>query len=455
MKSEKMYGVFTFQEKDYPFILEKQILTIPQVPLQYKDDFEGINHIEEIHGVTNSNRNVVFLGCEVLNAGSFFSFMEVKLSILGYIILQNDKTTFDKIEFYSEGINGFYSPRNAYQIEDDGQMRGTGIKLRDAETYRRNYECKILGEEINIGLNIFTSLNLAFERNVMGTAESLLSVSFGKKKQPHDILKYSLYIMDFLEFINFQKNIPLEKITLYWKNNDGKYQPCGKAVVFQAENDQYSPSAMRSITFPDITEECFPILFSQIAERRESKRFNPFFYPENRRADRVIDASKWLNNAICFEGAFDDAFPEYKAQHDTAFCEVKTYLLNTIDSAVEKTNKSINNRQNSAWKRFRKMIQNADTTIQEKFEACQVEFEEETKVAIQRIRNKYDIQETVNLAESYSSFRNQTAHGTIKKPGNEEIATYQILRCFVYAMNLKRAGVPSKNISAIIMKLFQ
>lgn len=454
MKSEKLYGVFTFQEKKYPFVLEKQILTIPQIPFQYKDDFEGINHIKEIYGVTNNDRDVVFLGCEVLNNGGLLSFMEVKLSILGYIILQNDKTTFDKIEFYSEGINGFYSPRNAYQIEDDEQMRETGITLRDAETYRRNYECKILGEEINIGLNIFASLNLAFERNVMGTAESLVSMAFCEKKQLHDVLKYSLYIIDFLEFINFQKNIPLEKITLYWKNNDGKYQPCGRAVVFQAENEQYSPSAMRSITFPDITEECFPILFSQIAERRESKRFNPFFYPENRRADRIIDASKWLNNAICFEGEFDDAFQDYKAQHDSVFCEAKEKLLNTIDSEVDKTGKKINNRQNSAWKRFRKMIQNADTTIQEKFEACQVEFEEETEGAIQRIRNMYGIQEAVNLAKSYALFRNETAHGTIKKPGNEEIATYQILRCFVYAMNLKRAGVPSKNISAIIMKLF-
>ena len=56
MVSEKMYGVFEYQEKEYPFVLEGQILTIPQVPFQYKDDFKGETYIEAIQGVTNNNR---------------------------------------------------------------------------------------------------------------------------------------------------------------------------------------------------------------------------------------------------------------------------------------------------------------------------------------------------------------------------------------------------------------
>ncbi|MDD6441757.1 MAG: hypothetical protein PUG71_06590, partial [bacterium] len=309
MTSEKMYGVFEYQEKEYPFVLEEQIITIPQGPFQYMDDFKDEAYIEEIWGVTNNNRSVVFVGCQVLKSNRIAFAMEVKLSILGYVVLENDKSSFDRIDFYSEGINGFYSPRNAYQIEDDDHMRVTGIKPRDAEAYKRDYECVIHGERIQLGLNVYMSFNLAFEKKLLGTAESLLSMSFGEKKEPHDILKYSLYLMDFLEFVNFQKNIPLERIDLFEKDDNGKYQRRGRAVVFQAENEQYSPSALRSITLLDVTDECFPVLFGQIAERRESKRFNPFFYPENRRADRVIDASKWLNNAICFEGEFDDAFP--------------------------------------------------------------------------------------------------------------------------------------------------
>lgn len=68
MVSEKMYGVFEYQEKEYPFVLEKQILTIPQIPFQYGDDFKDDTYIEEIRGVTNKNRSVVFVGCQVLES---------------------------------------------------------------------------------------------------------------------------------------------------------------------------------------------------------------------------------------------------------------------------------------------------------------------------------------------------------------------------------------------------
>lgn len=55
MTSEKMYGVFEYQEKEYPFVLENQVLTIPQIPFQYRDDFKGETYIKAIRGVTNNN----------------------------------------------------------------------------------------------------------------------------------------------------------------------------------------------------------------------------------------------------------------------------------------------------------------------------------------------------------------------------------------------------------------
>lgn len=241
---------------------------------------------------------------------------------------------------------------------------------------------------------------------------------------------------------------------MFEKNDNGKYQRRGRAVIFQAENDQYAPDASHSITFLDVTDECFPVLFSQIAERRDSKRFNPFFYPENRKEDRVVDASKWLNNAICFEGEFDDAFPDYKAKNDPSFYKAKNALLMMIDSEVKKTGKSINNSQNDAWRSFKRLIDYADTTLQEKFEACQAVYEAETKESIQRICKTHSLSEDTNLAHAYALYRNQTAHGTIQKPGEVEIVTYQILRCFVYAMNMKRANIPSEKIKEVLRKMF-
>lgn len=162
-----------------------------------------------------------------------------------------------------------------------------------------------------------------------------------------------------------------------------------------------------------------------------------------------------MNNAICFEGEFDDVFPNYKAQNDPVFYEAKMELLMKIECAVKRTGKSINNKQNDAWRSFKRLIDHADTTLQEKFEACQAVYEAETKESIQRICKTYSVSEDINLAQAYASFRNQTAHGTIQKPGEVEIVTYKILRCFVYVMNLKRANVPSERIKGILNKMFE
>ena len=54
MNKENIYGVFEFKGKEYPFALENQILTIPQIPFQHSKDFDEIEHIETIQGVTNS-----------------------------------------------------------------------------------------------------------------------------------------------------------------------------------------------------------------------------------------------------------------------------------------------------------------------------------------------------------------------------------------------------------------
>lgn len=455
MSKEKIYGVFEYEGKEYPFALENQILTIPQIPFQYSKDFADAEHIEAIQGVTNSNRDIVFLGCEILGNSRVPFATEIKMTVLGYILLTSSKSTFDRIDFYSEAINGFYSPRNAYEVElSEDRTRILGIKVRDGERYKRDYQCQVNKEQFHLGLNVNLSVNLAWEKEQLGTAKTIMSMSFADKKKPNDILNYYLYLRDFLEFVNFQKNIPLEQIELFEKSETGKYERRGKAVIFQADSSEYIPSILNSITFLDVTSECFPLLFSHIAEKRLNNNHNPFFYPESRREDRVVDASKWLNTAICFEGEFNTSFPEYRAKHDTVFYEAKTVLLDAINNAVEKSGKSINNKQNNALKSFKSLIDHADTTIKQKFEICESSYEYEMSEAIHRIRSLCGVQEDTDLATVYASYRNQTAHGVIRRPENCDVATYRILRGFIYTMNLKSAKVPADKIKDIISRMF-
>ena len=305
------------------------------------------------------------------------------------------------------------------------------------------------GETFGLGVDVRVEINLAFEQERLGTARSIISMAFGDQKSHDRVLEYFLYVRDFLEFVNFRKDVPVEKVELYGKN-----KRIGDAVVFQADCSSYSPTAMKSITLDDMTPECFPLLFQQIAEKRTKGTYNPFFYPANRREDNTVDAARWLNTAICFEGEFNAVFPDYRAKNDPLFYQAKSLLLDTISAELEKSGKGINNKVNSALKSFKSLVDNADTTIKQKFEVCQTTYAAETAEAIARERNAYGIHEDANLAEAYALYRNMTAHGTIQRPETIDVVTYSVLRYFVYTMNLKKANILPERIADIIRKVF-
>ena len=121
---------------------------------------------------------------------------------------------------------------------------------------------------------------------------------------------------------------------------------------------------------------------------------------------------------------------------------------------MQKSGKSINNKQNNALNSFKSLIDHADTTIKQKFEVCMASYEYEMSEAIHRICLSCGVPKDADLAGIYASYRNQTAHGVIRRPEDCDVATYRILRGFIYVMNLKRANIPADRIKEIIGRMF-
>lgn len=454
MKNVRIEGVFEFNDKEYPFVLIDKVISIPQAAFQYSKDFPNETHADVIHGVTSNNEDIYFLDCKLGTDLSLSAPGKLRLHIMGYAIMQPDKMTFDRVDFYAEAINAFYSPKSAYANKMDDRMWINGITQRDPSEYTKHFSCTIDGENIDGDLGVYIDWNLAAEKEQIGTVNTIFSLQHEEKKELIDVLKYYLYVRDFFEFLNFQRDVPMSNIRVFEKTPEGKYDRIGYVVVFQADGNDYKPDPFRSITYHDCGEECFPILFAQIAERRIRNKRNPFFFPESRLEDRYVDTAKWLITAVAFEGEFNEIHRRYKAENDENFKNVKEFLMRVITDEVDRSGKEWGDSINENWRRFYLTIKNSDTTIREKFQACLETYKTETSDVIRKICKQAEIPEDTNLAKAYSDYRNQTAHGGVRQLTQPEIAVYRILRCFVYAMNLRKAGVPVDNVKSILNKMF-
>lgn len=454
MKNMRIEGVFEFEDKEYPFVLIDKVVSIPQAAFQYTKDFPNETHVDLIHGVTSNNKDIYFLDCKLWTDLSLSALGKLRLQTMGYAIMRSDKKAFDRVDFYASAINAFYSPKSAYANKTDDNMWINGITQRDPAEYTKHFSCAIDGENIDGDLGVYINWDLAAQKEQIGTVNTFFSLQHEKKKELIDVLKYYLYVRDFFEFLNFQRDVPMSDIRVFEKTPEGKYNRIGYVVVFQADENDYKPDPFRSITYQDCGQESFPVLFAQIADRRIRNKRNPFFFPENRFEDRYVDSAKWLITAVAFEGEFDEIHPNYRAEHNDDFKNVKELLLGVIEDNVKKSGKGWNNPINDNWKRFRHLIKNNDTKIEEKFQACLEIYKTETAGVIGKICKQEEVHDGVNLANAYASYRNQTAHGGIQPLTPADIAVYRILRCFVYAMNLRKAGVPADNVKSILNKMF-
>ena len=69
MEEKTIRGELTYNQKQYPFVLEKRILTIVQSAFHYHGDFPEEGHLGNLMGVTDGNQYIFLLDCRILNRG--------------------------------------------------------------------------------------------------------------------------------------------------------------------------------------------------------------------------------------------------------------------------------------------------------------------------------------------------------------------------------------------------
>lgn len=449
-KKTDFYGKFEFRGKMYPFYYEGSLVTVVQQPWEYNDDFEKVSYVEKIEGLTNSNKVIVFLKCE-FQGGSFKEiYSNVIFSTKGFVLFGESDCSFNCIEFESDALNTFYPP---IQLVDRKALLNKKVyKVKDYVDTTERFDTIVNEENIKMELSIPWKFSLRPEDKAIGEKYSVWRMEFETPKCSEDIAKYYLYLLDFLVFVNFRKNVAIEHFTLY-KVEDTTYNKVGIGKFFSNQTG-YDSKVENSIIFEDLTHDEISRLFSCISIQRKQDSYNDSYIPENAKKYRSFNWIDWLNTALSFEGEYCKRYKDLKSQSDSNFANAKEYLLTQIDNKIKESGVSIRNKRNSAWSKFKHLIEHTDTRLEEKFRFSLNQFSDEISMIKSQLLKKYKISEDVDLAIDYADYRNHLAHGDIVEMSDSNVVNFILMRVFIYCFILERADISKDVRKKAVEKLF-
>lgn len=449
-KKTDFYGKFEFNGKKYPFHYEDSFVTVIQEPWEYNKDFENESFVEKIVGLTNSNKIITFLKCEFSGGDYKEIYNNIIFSTQGFVLFGKDELPFDCIEFESEALNTFYPP---IQLVDGKLLIDESTyKIKSTNDTTQIFDTTIDGEDIKMELAIPWKFNLRPEDKTIGEKYSVWRMRFEKLKFSEDIAKYYLYLHDFLVFLNFRKNISIDHFTLYrTENMTNSKIGIGKFFSYQTG---YNSKVHNSIIFDELGHDNVSHLFSCIAMQRNQTGYNDSYIPQNTKGFYSFNRIDWLNTAVSFEGEYSRKYKDFKYQTDSDFAHAKEYLLKQIDEKIKESGYSINNKRNETWSKFRHLIKNTDTRLEEKFEFMLNHFCNEISVLKNQFLKKFNVSDEINLSAEYADYRNHLAHGDIIDISNSNAVNFNLMRVFIYCLILERADISEKIRKEIVEKLF-
>ena len=153
-------------------------------------------------------------------------------------------------------------PHSAIQIESDEICSGArGLTFRNCEDISQNFSCEINKEHIEFTLGFRSFISLKPEDSSIVFVNTSLSMKFCTHRFVTDLAKYYLYLQDFLVFVNFKSDIPINEILLYKKNDKSKYEKCGAAKFFNMIVANTLRIVVIVFRIMILSNECLPKLF--------------------------------------------------------------------------------------------------------------------------------------------------------------------------------------------------
>lgn len=400
-----------------------------------------------LYGLTKDNKWIIFFGCKFRNTSILR--IATHVTTQGYIIMEGDKRPdanelCTQITFYSPAINEFYPSVNAYKKRQvNGKATDFSVEFKEDSEITR----KIKFENFIMMFGFYFKNKYSPQSNDVLNCIPCISFKFNNTVGISELKDCYLKLTSFLSFINFNSNIPFDKIDICLKK-DKQIINSGFAYI-NSHSESYDSRKGKAILSSSFEDEEIVSLFNQVADNNDIRKH--YYTPKSVKDIHRFNHSDLLLNATCFEGLFREHHPNFKSEKNKAFKKVKEDFLSF--SSQYKENDSLSKEERKYAEKFDGLINNYDGLLEEIFNSAINEFKVELSNFIMFLKNQFTVSDD-NYGRLYAKIRNPYAHGDFYQLGDDEAFIYELLQALIYAMNLKAANIPQDKSRDIITKIF-
>ena len=468
-KLEKLLGYLTLENEEYPFeFIEEEfcIVLYPSTKEKWSELSSPITFFEnlskrwnigehkwiknfKIEGVTSEHYNVVFSVKD--SPSNYHGFLSYEVNWYYYYRDSFELNNIAGFRVSGTEVDYFYPPQIALKNDvrwgDDQSISKMLVSTTDEETEKPCGKYSICrGLQAEIKINAFATIHYNTAVNPID-AKSYLYFLFSKPAGLDDLILAYYQVRCFFKFISYRNNLTFDGIETFYLNEDNKRDFAG-AIVFpnKYESESDKKASERILSYYVLENKA-----SNIFKAIKNGKLGYAHICDSIDGRRHYPSARMIMIMAEFEREYRDIYgQDYKRS------ELYTDTKQEIVDLIEEYRKGHSGDAKKYAGSIKKTVQNLDNSY-----AQNVEFAiEDCKVIMEPfIKANYskDLHEVIrDLSGRVGEIRNGIAHSKMDFELDAiHLADIKIIEELIYAIRLKKAGVPDSKIMKGINVLFK
>jgi hypothetical protein len=449
---EKTKGIITFEENEYSFLMENNILQIlPGSKKQHKDFVNRVlnNFIKKwtgeikfvpikiLKGITLSNENIeIMVSDNEANENGFLSYPVITFMKV------NKKYSIEKV--------------NKIRLEDDflkycippEDFQKASLKLEKNKKFLESVQYQLNQNlDINLGSFSYNDIKIAVICNGLLTlyqnslaplsTKVYLDFCFEKALNFNNLNKIIHIINNSFKFIYRNTNAVFDSFILYNDNNK-----CGEIKITKKPLVELEKLCAINLNF-------LLTSYARILQEIGDDNFTLNHIPGNN--PNLYSPSRYMNILESFESEFS-MYPEAETTiRSEEFFTIRDEISTLINEKIEENS----GHKKKYWKEILKSVNFSGNSISQKYNLAIAKNKNILKPVIYNYLGNSEDVIIEKITERTNKIRNSYAHGHLdfeRKP--EDVYYIIIIEILIYSMELKRVKVSETDIKAIINELF-